>query len=131
MRSSRYVAGWSAPSAVGLAPTFGPVGGRTSTSGAFEGPRAAFTTMQAWAPSIVVNKLVIVKAIAKLIMRLRTVAPIIRAKSRTIEWRLSACCLNSCDADHKKYDLETRNEGAHSPPAPPRSFQAPLPISSI
>src|SRR6516162_1710561 len=107
MRSSRYVAGWSAPSAVGLAPTFGPVGGRTSTSGAFEGPRAAFTTMQAWAPSIVVNKLVIVKAIAKLMMRLRTVAPYPSSRqSRTIEWRLSACRLNSCDADHQKVDFD-------------------------
>jgi hypothetical protein len=38
--------------------TCDPTGVRTSTSGASEGARAAFTTIQAWAPSIVVNKLV-------------------------------------------------------------------------
>jgi hypothetical protein len=58
--------------------------------------------MPAWTPSIAVNKLVIVKAIAKLMMRLRTVAPYPASRLRTIERKLSACRLNSCDADHKK-----------------------------
>src|SRR6516225_1476196 len=37
-------------------------------------------------------------------------------QTRTIDRRLSACCLNSCDADHKKSTWKRRNE------APPRSL---------
>jgi len=84
-------------------------------------------TIPAWAPSIAVKMPVIVKAIAKLMMRLRTVAPNNR-KPLSRGYRRAAEIAVMRITKSRPGNQEMRARTAPDPP-PPRGFQTILPIS--